>query len=161
MTTLEIVDLPADQLPGDALLLPFFEDQRPLDGPAAVVDWRLDGMLTRMALEGKLVGRIGERLALQANAKIVSPWVLIGGGGRWRSLDRDSYLDLVDRLLKMASIAGIQVLALCLPPSDDIDARELERLVREALIGINNISVCRLSRVARFSRDDYLAPPSG
>jgi len=151
MISLEIVDLPADQLPGDALLVPFFEDQRPLDGPAAVVDWRLDGMLTRMALEGKLVGRIGERLALQGNAKIVSPWVLIGGGGRWRSLDRDSYLDLVDRLLKMASKAGIQELALCLPPSADVDARELERLVREALIGISNISVCRLSRVARFS----------
>ncbi len=151
MISLEIVDFPADQLPGDALLVPFFEDQRPLDGPAAVIDWRLDGMLTRMVLEGKLVGRIGERLALQGNAKIVSPWVLIGGGGRWRSLDRDNYLDLVERLLKMASKAGIQELALCLPPSADVDARELERLVREALIGISNISVCRLSRVARFS----------
>ena len=44
MTRLEVVELPADRLPGDALLVPLFEDQRPLAGPVGVVDWRLDGV---------------------------------------------------------------------------------------------------------------------
>jgi hypothetical protein len=76
---------------------------------------------------------------------------LVSGGGRWRSLDRGRYLDLVGRLLKTAAKAGVGELALCLPPSAEVDHHELERLVREALIGINGFSVCRLSRVARFS----------
>lgn len=151
MTVLEVVDLPADRLPGEALLIPLFEDQRPLEGPAAVVDWRLDGLLTRMILETELSGKAGERLALQANARFAAPWVLLGGCGRWRGLDREGYLGIIDRLLKMAAKAGVREAALCLPPSDTVDVAELERLVREALIGMEKLLVCRLSRVARLS----------
>ena len=151
MTALEIVDLPADRLPGEVLAVPMFEDQRPLDGPVAVVDWRLDGALTRMVIGGELTGRNGENLALQSNPKFASPWILVAGCGRWRSLDRESYMMLIGRLLKLAAKAGRSELALCLPPSDGVDALELERMVREALIGSSRLTVCRLSRVARFA----------
>lgn len=150
MTALEIVDLPADRLPGAVLAVPMFEDQRPLEGPVAVVDWRLDGALTRMVIAGELSGRNGERLALQSNHKFASPWILVLGCGRWRSINRDSYMLLIERLLKLAAKAGMSELALCLPPADGVDAPELERMVREALIGLRRLNVCRLSRVAHF-----------
>lgn len=151
MTALEIVDLPADRLPGEVLAVPMFEDQRPLDGPVAVVDWRLDGALTRMVIGGELSGRNGESLALQSNAKFTAPWILVAGCGRWRSLDRESYMMLIGRLLKLAAKAGMSELALCLPPADGVDGPELERMVREALIGSSRLTVCRLSRVAHFA----------
>ena len=152
MTTLEIVDLPADRLPGEALVVPLFEDQRPLAGPVAVVDWRLDGVLTRMILAGELSGRSGERLAVQTNAKFAAPWVLLAGGGPWRVLDRAAYLQLIERLLKTAAKAGVKEVALCLPPAQFVDPPELERMVREALIGSGRPAVCRLSRVAHFGQ---------
>ena len=151
MTALEIVDLPADRLPGEALAVVCFEDQRPLAGPVAVVDWRLDGKLTRMLLAGELSGRTGERLVVQTNHKFTAPWLLLAGCGQYRTLDRSRYVLLVERLLKVAAQAGIAELALCLPTVAYIDAAELERIVREALIGSGKLAVCRLSRVAHFS----------
>jgi hypothetical protein len=151
MTALEIVDLPADRLPGEALAVLLFEDQRPLTGPVAVVDWRLDGALTRMLLAGELSGRNGERLVIQTNHKFAAPWVLLAGCGPQRALDRSGYVLLVERLLKVATRAGIGELALCLPTAGHIDAPELERIVREALIGSGRLAVCRLSRVAHLT----------
>lgn len=150
MTSLEIIDLPADRVPGEALLVPLFEDQRPLDGPAAVVDWRLDGALTRMILAGELSGRNGERLALLANAKFAAPWIMVAGSGRWQNLERDGYEALIGRLLKMAARAGLKELALCLPPGEAADAAELQRLVGAALVGSGQLVTCRLSRVPRL-----------
>jgi hypothetical protein len=150
MTALEIVDLPADQLPGDTLAVPLFEDQRTLDGPVAVVDWRLDGILSRMIAAGELSGRIGTQLALQSNAKFAASWILIAGCGRWRSLEREDYLTLAERLLKMAANARVAELALCLPPSENVPAAEIERIVREILVGSHHPELCRLSRVPRL-----------
>ena len=151
MTALDIVDLPADRLPGEVLVVPLFEDQRPLAGPAGVVDWRLDGALTRMILAGELSGKTGERLAVQTNGKFAAPWVLLAGGGAWCKLDRTGYVQLVERLLKLAARAGINEMALCLPPAEQIPPSELARIVQEALIGPGRPAVCHLSRVAHFS----------
>ena len=151
MTALELVDLPADRLPGEILAVPLFQDQRTVDGPAAVVDWRLDGLLSRMIVAGELTGKVGEQLAVQANGKMAAPWILVGGSGRWQTLDRDEYMKMTGRLLKMAAKAGAAELALCLPPADGVDAAEIERIVRERLVGSPRPSLCRLSRVPRLS----------
>ena len=145
MTQLEVVDLPADQLPGEILVVPLFEDQRPLAGPAAVVDWRLDGSLTRMILAGELSGRQGEVLAMSTNAKVTAPWLILAGCGRWRTLDGRSYPALIGRLLQLVAHAGIRELALGLPPRDGIDPLDVERIVRETLVAPSRLAVCRLS----------------
>ena len=150
MTQLEVVNLPADRIPGEVLVVPLFEDQRPLGGPVAVVDWRLDGALTRMILGGELSGRHGEVLAMPANAKFAAPWVMITGCGRWRTLDDRGYPALVARLLKLAVRAGIRELALCLPPGDGVAPADVEWVVREALVAQRRLAVCRLSQGAQF-----------
>lgn len=151
MTLLEVVDLPADRLPGDLLTVPLFEDQKTLDGPAALVDWRLDGLLSRMMLGGELSGRTGEHLALQSNTRFAAPWLLLVGCGRWQSLGRDGYLEVVERLLSVSSPMGISALALCLSPGEGVDAREIERIVQEVLVGRSRLDICRLSHVARLA----------
>lgn len=151
MIPLEIAELPADRLTGAALAVPLFEDLRPLDGPAAVVDWRLDGRLTRMLLAGEVSGRNREQLVLQANGKLCVPWVLLVGGGRWRHLDRDGYRQLLARMIKAAALAGIADLAICLPPHDHVDADTLRQLTTDLLARERTIACCRLSTVARFS----------
>ena len=150
MTQFEVVDLPADRIPGEVLVVPLFEDQRPLAGPVAVVDWRLDGSLTRMILADALSGRRGEVLAMSTNAKVAAPWVILAGCGRWRTLDGRSYPALIGRLLQLATRAGIRELALCLPPRDGIDPIDVERFVREALVTPSRLAVCRLSRGTQF-----------
>jgi len=145
MTVLEVIDLPADRLPGEMLVVPLFEDQRPLAGPAAVVDWRLDGALTRMMLAGEVCGRPGEVLALPTNAKFAAPWVMLVGGGRWQALNRRGYVALAGRLLQLAVRAGIRELAMCLPPGADVDGFALEQIVGEVLTPAGGPALCRLS----------------
>jgi hypothetical protein len=147
VTRLEIVDLPADRLPGEALLVPLFADQRPLEGPAALVDWRLDGAVTQLLHTAAITGKSGECLGLQANHKFVASRLVLVGAGRWQTLDRTRYQGLVGRLLQVAESIGAQEVALCLPPCEQADAAVLEEMVRSALAGTRRLTLCRLSRL--------------
>jgi hypothetical protein len=104
-----------------------------------------------MLVAGELSGRVGEQLALQSNARFAAPWILIVGCGRWQSLAREDYVTLAGRLVKVAANAGASELALCLPPGGGVPAPEVERIVREVLVGSNRPALCRLSRVSRMA----------
>ncbi|NIQ96583.1 MAG: hypothetical protein GWN87_22115 [Desulfuromonadales bacterium] len=80
------LDLPADRMDGEVVAVLFFEDERPLAGPAALLDWRLNGLLTRRLLNGEATGRRNEKILVDANNKILAPWVLFQGGGTARGL---------------------------------------------------------------------------
>ena len=72
MTQPEQVTCPVDKMPGESVIVLYFEDQKPLDGPAALLDWRLDGQLTRLLLDGQIKGRAGEHVMLQSNGKLAA-----------------------------------------------------------------------------------------
>jgi hypothetical protein len=147
VTRLEIVDLPADRLPGEMLLVPLFADQRPLEGPAAVVDWRLDGAITRLLRAATVTGKSGDCLGLQSNHKFLAPRLVLVGGGRWQGLDHTRYQSLIGRLLQVAERTGMHEVALCLPPSDLTDASAVAEMVQSALAGTRRLTLCRLSRL--------------
>ena len=47
---------------GDALVVPLWADVRPLRGAAGLLDWRLNGRLSQLLREGRLLGAAGEKL---------------------------------------------------------------------------------------------------
>ena len=148
MMTPEVVNLPADQLVGDAVAVLYFEDQRPLRGPCAVVDWRLDGQLTRALLDGQLTGRAGEHAVFQNNAKLQTEWSLFVGGGKWEGLCRETYASLIRHMLVNAHQAGFRKLALCLPLFEEVDIDSIADLVKTEADRENlDFSACQLSVV--------------
>lgn len=148
MNKLETSVLPADRLAGECVVALFFEDQRPLDGPAALLDWRLNGQLTRMLLDGQLSGRAGEHLVLQNNGKLHSEWVLFVGGGKWQGLCRETYAALVKHALQSVRQAGFKDVSLCLATHEEADSVVLEKQTREALTTVGEgLTDCRLSCV--------------
>lgn len=148
MNSLERVELPADQLGGDAVAVLFFEDQRPLRGPCAVLDWRLDGALTRALFDGELTGRAGEHAVYQGTIKVRSDWILFVGGGKWDGLCTDTYASLVGHLLTIAWQAGFRDLSLCLPLPDGEGADGLFAMVgKELTKSGKHFTACRLSMV--------------
>jgi hypothetical protein len=154
MTKPEIHEISADRLPGKAVAVLFFEDQRPLQGPAALLDWRLDGQVTRMMIDGGLTGRAGEHLMLQNNGKLSADWALLIGGGKWQGLCRDTYAALIAHTLQAALQAGFKDLSLCLAPHEDADSEELVVMTEQALAQHGGgLTSCRLSRVALFDKD--------
>lgn len=133
MTRMRVLDLPADRMEGEAVAAFFFEDDRPVRGPAALLDWRLNGLLSTLLRHEKITGQPGQQLLTHSNGKLVAPWVLCVGGGRWQELDRRRYREMVRDLLANCRRAGFSRIALVLTPLDGMAAEDLERLVDEAL----------------------------
>ncbi len=148
MSKLETLALPADRLPGDVVVALFYKDQRPLEGPAAVLDWRLDGYLTELLSRGELTGKAGEHILVQGNRKIAAEWVLLVGGGKWYGLSADTYASLLNHVIKIASQAGFREIAICLAPHEDADEEILTKQLQSALSHSGaTLDVCRLSCV--------------
>lgn len=146
MSLLERIDFPADCLPGDSVVALYYSDQRPLAGPAALLDWRLDGQLTRMLLDGQIKGKAGEHVLMQGNGKLKADWVLFVGGGKWQGLCRETHASLVRHMLEVAGKAGFHDLALCLIPCEDMRADDLQAQVEAALAWIGlSVRTCLLS----------------
>lgn len=133
MTPLEKVALSADALSGDSVVALYFSDQKPLQGPAALLDWRLDGQLTRMLLNGDIQGRAGEHVLLQSNGKLKADWVLFVGGGKWGGLCQETHASLVRHMLSVARQAGFKDVALSFILHEEIDQSVLQQQIEDAL----------------------------
>jgi hypothetical protein len=129
----ETLDLPVDQLPGESVVTLYFADQKPVAGPAAVLDWRLDGQLTRMLLEGAIHGRAGEHVVLQGNGKFAADWALFVGGGKWEGLSAETHAALVRHMLSVADQAGFTRISLSLISHDEFDLEVIRNQVAEVL----------------------------
>ena len=59
----------------------FFEDERPLKGSAGLLDWRLNGTISREIIRGRITGRFKETIIIPSNGRIQSPKILLIGLG--------------------------------------------------------------------------------
>lgn len=144
MTHIQREVLPADALPGESVVALYFSDLKPLDGPAALLDWRLDGQLTRMLLDGEVVGRAGEHVMLQSNGKLQAEWILFVGGGKWHGLCCETHGSLVRHMVSVARQAGFKDLSLAFMPHDEVAPEILSQQVNDALKAEGpGVEVCR------------------
>lgn len=133
MSQLRTLDLPADRMDGEVVAAFFFQDQRPLRGPAALLDWRLNGQLTDLLLDRGAQGRAGENVLVANNGKLVADWILFVGGGNWQGLGAETYRGLVRHLLATCRQAGFRRVALCLDVLQETESSFLEQMVEEVL----------------------------
>ena len=75
-----------DDTPGELLIVTAFADERPLEGLAGLVDWRLCGALSRWRLGGFSGGELGEHVLYPTGSRLSHPRLLFVGLGR-----RDDY----------------------------------------------------------------------
>ncbi len=133
MTRVDILDLPADRLEGEVVAAFFFQDERPVQGPAALLDWRLNDVLTDLLISGQCRGRAGEHLIVRNNGKVCSDWILFAGGGSWQGLGTATYQSLLRHLFEVCVQAGFRRVALGLAPLAGMSPTQLEKLVRETI----------------------------
>jgi len=143
---------PVDSLPGDSVVALYFADQRPLDGPVAVLDWRLDGQLTRLLLDGEVSGRAGEHVMLQNNGKLKADWALMIGGGKWHGLCRETHASLVRHMLSVARQAGFRNVSLAFMSHEEVPGDILQQQINDALAAEGEgIDLCCFSCETVFS----------
>jgi len=133
MTQLHLLDNPVDLLEGEVVAAFFFVDERPLSGSQALLDWRLNGLLTQLLVQNSAHGAFGENILLRSNGKIASDWVLFVGGGKRRGLGADGYRRLLDHLFAVCRRAGFVRVALGLGLLEGLSSSALQGMVRASL----------------------------
>ena len=99
-----------DEVNADLLVAGAFVEERPFKGLAGLVDWRMCGPLTRMALEGFITSNPGEALLMPGGGRIgVSKIVVLGLGSIStykikQARDAMMHMSRIIRQLKAASV---------------------------------------------------------
>lgn len=104
-----------DELQTQIIALPFFSDERPLRGAAALIDWRLCGTLSRKLMAGYVDGHFGEKALLTAPTKLRSEALLLVGLGESRAFDEDLAQNACSLILRSLIEAKVSTAALALP----------------------------------------------
>jgi hypothetical protein len=92
---------------GGGLLLPIFEDERPLRGAAGLCDWRLCGRLSRLLRERKAAGTRGEALMMPPGRRLRFARLVLFGLGPSKGYDEGRYRADVRWIRKVAADAGL------------------------------------------------------
>lgn len=97
---------------GDALILTFFRDERPLRGAAGLADWRLCGRLSRLIKLGRVRGERGETLLMPPGRRLPFRRILMFGLGSAVPFGDDVFRGHVRRIREVARRAGIHDFAM-------------------------------------------------
>lgn len=96
-----------DEAERDSLLLPIFEDERPLRGAAGLCDWRLCGRLSRLLKQKRASGVRGETLLMPPGRRLPFGRLLLFGLGPSRSYDEARYRADIQWIRKVAADANL------------------------------------------------------
>lgn len=141
MNSVQVVTEAPDRMSGEVVAGFFFEDQRPVDGAAALLDWRLNGLLTNLLVNGSATGRLGEYILAGNNGKLQASWVLFAGGGCLRDLAPFTYGGLVGSVIDDCRRAGFRKVALCLSTPTEAAPDWVELLAAELALGSGDMEI--------------------
>jgi hypothetical protein len=65
----------------EAVVLTFFQDERPLKGLSGLVDWRLHGFISRAIMDDIITGRFAEKTLIPSSNRLPAPKILCVGLG--------------------------------------------------------------------------------
>jgi len=111
--SIDVEGTPLERARADVVVVPLFQDERPLQGGAGRVDWRLCGQLSALVATGRLSGAVGEAALLVAFGGIASPRLLVLGAGPRSAFDAAAF----DSLVRTAAVraAALNVGSAALP----------------------------------------------
>lgn len=104
-----------DELKIEALVMPFFSDERPLRGPLGSVDWRLCGRVSRLIERGIVTGKKGETVLVPARPRLPFEKLFLYGLGPRADFDYIANDTALNAMLGTLSRARVRASVLVLP----------------------------------------------
>lgn len=123
-----------DSLPSESLCLFIGQDERPLTGAPGFADWRLNGGLSRRLLEEFFTGTFKETLLLPSHGLVPPKRIFVIGAGPLSQLDPAKVSELLETAAQMLKKAGVESVALALPPVNGLDDQARAELVRSRFL---------------------------
>lgn len=107
MIHLVLSAVPIDEVPGRLALATFFEDVRPLKGSTGLIDWRLNGRLSGLILQGKISGGFTESLIMPSLGRLAARELLVFGLGPSPRLTeqrvQEAFAKVIDKIVLLKS----------------------------------------------------------
>jgi hypothetical protein len=124
----------------EALVLPFFSDERPLRGAAGLCDWRLCGRLSRMLQTDKVAGVWSETTLYPPRvgglARLPFPRLVMFGLGESAAFNEAQAREAAQRILETVGRLGLKRWALT-PPGRSTGRLSARRAL-EIFLGVAN-----------------------
>jgi len=126
----------------DVLVTGFFKDERPLKGSSGWIDWRLNGMLSRFLMDGKLTGDWKEMTLIPSQGRIMPRMILLLGLGEVKKYSYLRLQELPPHLLKTLKKLDTFNICLSLPyeESTHVDCGKLAELLIEGIAECSDLS---------------------
>jgi hypothetical protein len=148
---------PVDKIEAELIVLLQFEDDVPFQGLVGLLDWRINGRLSRCVLDHHYSGRAREALLLPAEGRLKAHEIVILGLGRKEAFEQAFVGQVIDHLLNM--VAGMKVKQVCLSVGQMLPGhfewRNAVRLLQSKLFdhpGIQEIILCESEDCIREAR---------
>lgn len=125
-----------DELRAEALVLPFFAEERPMRGAAGLVDYRLRGQLSRLRIRGRISGDPRERVLVPGKPLTSFDKIFLVGLGPEAAITAASAEAACRSILAMLDGCLARSVAMVLPgrSTGRLDAEAaLEALLRASL----------------------------
>ena len=107
-----------DRIGCDLLLLTFFSDERPLRGVNGLADWRGDGRLSRLLIEGGISGIRGERTLMTVSHYLPAERLLAFGLGPSVQFDSETFVNCWFAIRNVMSKLNPKSIAMAVPGGD-------------------------------------------
>lgn len=113
MIQLILSDVPVDEVPGRLALATFFQDIRPLKGSTGLIDWRLNGRISGLIMQGRLSGQFSESLIMPSGGRLASRELMIFGLGLAPEWNEQKTEQAFTRLIQKIILLKSQELVTC------------------------------------------------
>jgi hypothetical protein len=119
----------------EVLVTGFFLDERPLKGSSGLVDWRLNGRLSRLIIEERLTGEWKEKILIPSERRMVPRMILLLGLGRVKEYSYLRLRELSPFLLETLEKLNISSACFSLPYGDhtSVDCARLAEILIEGM----------------------------
>lgn len=123
--------LPVDRIEADIVALPFFEDERPLRAVAGLADWRMNGALSKLILDGAVSGREEESLLMSTGGRLSSSRLLLFGLGDSKAFDAARFQMLLSSFAGTLAKLKFSRIAIATPGSSLFSAKNVSDVIKK------------------------------
>ena len=120
-----------EDIQADLLVTTYFQDLGSPKGPTGMIDWRLNGFLSRNIVERRITGAKGEITLIPLNQKFTSQRMILMGLGKWRDYTISELRSLLPALQKVVMDMKPEHVCFCIPRAlNESYEKETEDLIK-------------------------------
>jgi hypothetical protein len=120
-----------EEIQSDLLVTTYFQDLGSPKGPTGMIDWRLNGFISRNIVQKRITGAKGEITLVPLNQKFSTQRMILLGLGKWREYTIAELRSVLPALQKTVMDIKPERVCFCIPRAlNETYEKETEDLIK-------------------------------